>query len=208
MLRRCAFPAWHFLWFWICSLIRSWLVCVVSILIPCIPGLISICFRIQKSSILRASQISSKNKKVPKNQHFFTHHPYFLDINTTHSTWLDTSILMSEPPDVRGNKSSRFHLKKSKFASSASSPLVRGNISTISGNPREMGLFQESGKPIVSTLICSASAWDFIASTLIPPMTEFVFFPASTWTRIITAYLFRPVCSFLNHKWYFAIIHK
>ena len=96
MLRRCAFPAWHFLWFWICSLIRSWLVCVVSILIPCIPGLISICFRIQKSSILRASQISSKNKKVPKNQHFFTHHPYFLDINTTHSTWLDCSRLMSE----------------------------------------------------------------------------------------------------------------
>lgn len=83
-----------FLWFWICSLIRSWLVCVVSILIPCIPGLISICFRIQKSSILRASQISSKNKKVPKNQHFFTHHPYFLDINTTHSTCL-----------VLGNKS-------------------------------------------------------------------------------------------------------
>lgn len=132
----------------------------------------------------------------------------FLLNSATASTWLDTSILMSEPPDVRGNKSSRFHLKKSKFASSASSPLVRGNISTISGNPREMGLFQESGKPIVSTLICSASAWDFIASTLIPPMTEFVFFPASTWTRIITAYLFRPVCSFLNHKWYFAIIHK
>ena len=128
--------------------------------------------------------------------------------STTVSTWLDTSILMSEPPDVRGNKSSRFHLKISKFSSSASSPLVRGNISTISGNPREMGLFQESGKPIVSTLICSASAWDFIASTLIPSMTEFVFFPASTWTRIITTYLFRPVCSFLNHKWYFAIIHK
>lgn len=74
--------------------------------------------------------------------------------------------------------------------------------------PREMGLFRESSWPIVSTLICSASAWDFIASTLIPSMTEFVFFPASTWTRIITTYLFRPVCSFLNHKWYFAIIHK
>ena len=86
MLRRCAFPAWHFLWFWICSLIRSWLVCVVSILIPCIPGLILICFHIQKSGILSASQIFSKKKKVPKNQHFFTHHPYFLDINTTHST--------------------------------------------------------------------------------------------------------------------------
>lgn len=139
---------------------------------------------------------------------FLCCYPSLRDINTTHSTWLDTSILMSEPPDVRGNKSSRFHLKISKFSSSASSPLVRGNISTISGNPREMGLFQESGKPIVSTLICSASAWDFIASTLIPSMTEFVFFPASTWTRIITTYLFRPVCSFLNHKWYFAIIHK
>ena len=34
--------------------------------------------------------------------------------------------------------------------------------------PREMGLFRESSWPIVSTLICSASAWDFIASTLIP----------------------------------------
>ena len=96
MLRRCAFPAWHFLWFWICSLIRSWLVCVVSILIPCIPGLILICFHIQKSGILSASQIFSKKKKVPKNQHFFTHHPYFLDINTTHSTWLDCSRLMSD----------------------------------------------------------------------------------------------------------------
>ena len=95
MLRRCAFPAWHFLWFWICSLIRSWLVCVVSILIPCIPGLILICFHIQKSGILSASQIFSKKKKVPKNQHFFTHHPYFLDINTTHSTCLDTLELIT-----------------------------------------------------------------------------------------------------------------
>ena len=143
--------------------------------------------------------------KVPKSKDFYK---VSLCSNTIVSTWLDTSILMSEPPDVRGNKSSRFHLKISKFSSSASSPLVRGNISTISGNPREMGLFQESGKPIVSTLICSARAWDFIASTLIPSMTEFVIFPASTWPRIITTYLFRPGCSFLNHKWYFAIIHK
>ena len=157
---------------------------------------------------LREPRSVSQLSEVFLLQFPFVHEWPVLESNTTHSTWLDTSILMSEPPDVRGNKSSRFHLKKSKFASSASSPLVRGNISTISGNPREMGLFQESGKPIVSTLICSASAWDFIASTLIPPMTEFVFFPASTWTRIITAYLFRPVCSFLNHKWYFAIIHK
>lgn len=95
MLGRNALPAWHFLWFWICSLIRSWLVCVVSILIPCIPGLILICFHIQKSGILSASQIFSKKKKVPKNQHFFTHHPYFLDINTTHSTCHDILDLMS-----------------------------------------------------------------------------------------------------------------
>lgn len=162
----------------------------------------------QKSGILRLCYFVPKHSKSPYFKPFSHYQLCTLVNRTTHSTWLDTSILMSEPPDVRGNKSSRFHLKISKFSSSASSPLVRGNISTISGNPREMGLFQESGKPIVSTLICSASAWDFIASTLIPSMTEFVFFPASTWTRIITTYLFRPVCSFLNHKWYFAIIHK
>lgn len=165
-------------------------------------------FPYKKTELFQKSGFKSKPPKKPGNTPLFSPYLSFLDIKQTVSTWLDTSILMSEPPDVRGNKSSRFHLKISKFSSSASSPLVRGNISTISGNPREMGLFQESGKPIVSTLICSASAWDFIASTLIPSMTEFVFFPASTWTRIITTYLFRPVCSFLNHKWYFAIIHK
>ena len=100
--------------------------------------------------------------------YFAAHIAQSFSISATVSTWLDTSILMSEPPNVRGNKSSRFHLKISKFASSASSPLVRGNISTISGNPCEMGLFRESCWPIVSTLIGSASAWDFIASTLIP----------------------------------------
>lgn len=47
-----------------------------------------------------------------------------------------------------------------------------------------------------------------IASTLILPVTEFVLFSASAWTWIITSYLLWPVCSFLNHKWYFAIIHK
>ena len=31
-----------------------------------------------------------------------------------------------------------------------------------------MGLFRESVRPIVSTLIGSASAWNFIVSTLIP----------------------------------------
>ena len=61
----------------------------------------------------------------------YTHFPTH-DINTTHSTWLDTSILMSEAPDVRGNKSSRFHLKISKFTASVSSPFVSGNISEIS----------------------------------------------------------------------------
>lgn len=83
-----------FLWFWICSLIRSQLVCVVSISISCIFDLILTCSRIQKKGISATFQIFSKKKKVPKNQHFFTHHPYFLDINTTHSTCL-----------VLGNKS-------------------------------------------------------------------------------------------------------
>ena len=86
MLRRCAFPAWHFLWFWICSLIRSWLVCVVSISILCISDLILTCSRIQKKGISATFQIFSKKKKVPKNQHFFIYYPCFLDINTTHST--------------------------------------------------------------------------------------------------------------------------
>ena len=85
-----------FLWFWICSLIRSQLVCVVSISISCISDLILTCSRIQKKGISATFQIFSKKKKVPKNQHFFTHHPYFLDINTTHSTWLDCSRLMSD----------------------------------------------------------------------------------------------------------------
>ena len=84
-----------FLSFWICFLIRSQLVCVVSISISCISDLILTCSRIQKKSISATFQISSKKKKVPKNQHFFTHHPYFLDINTTHSTCLDTLDLIT-----------------------------------------------------------------------------------------------------------------
>ena len=95
MLRRCAFPAWHFLWFWICSLIHSWLVCVVSISILCISDLILTCSRIQKKDISATFQIFSKKKKVPKNQHFFIYYPCFLDINTTHSTCHDTFDLMS-----------------------------------------------------------------------------------------------------------------
>ena len=91
MLRRCAFPAWHFLWFWICSLIRSWLVCVVSISILCISDLILTCSRIQKKGISATFQIFSKKKKAPKNQHFFIYYPCFLDINTTHSTVLPFS---------------------------------------------------------------------------------------------------------------------
>lgn len=84
-----------FLWFWICSLIRSQLVCVVSISISCISDLILTCSRIQKKGISATFQIFSKKKKVPKNQHFFTHHPYFLDINTTHSTCLDRSEMIT-----------------------------------------------------------------------------------------------------------------
>ena len=86
-------PCWEemlsqhgFLSFWICSLIRSQLVCVVSISISCISDLILTCSRIQKKGISATFQIFSKKKKVPKNQHFFIYYPYFLDINTTHST--------------------------------------------------------------------------------------------------------------------------
>ena len=75
-----------FLSFWICSLIRSQLVCVVSISISCISDLILTCSRIQKKGISATFQIFSKKKKVPKNQHFFIYYPCFLDINTTHST--------------------------------------------------------------------------------------------------------------------------
>ena len=75
-----------FLSFWICFLIRPQLVCVVSISISCISDLILTCSRIQKKGISATFQIFSKKKKVPKNQHFFIYYPYFLDINTTHST--------------------------------------------------------------------------------------------------------------------------
>ena len=75
-----------FLSFWICFLIRSQLVCVVSISISCISDLILTCSRIQKKGISATFQIFSKKKKVPKNQHFFIYYPCFLDINTTHST--------------------------------------------------------------------------------------------------------------------------
>ena len=95
MLGRNALPAWHFLWFWICFLIRSQLVCVVSISISCISDLILTCSRIQKKGISATFQIFSKKKKVPKNQYFFIYYPCFLDINTTHSTWNDTYDLMS-----------------------------------------------------------------------------------------------------------------
>ena len=84
-----------FLSFWICSLIHSQLVCVVSISISCISDLILTCSRIQKKGISATFQIFSKKKKVPRNQHFFIYYPCFLDINTTHSTCNDTSILMS-----------------------------------------------------------------------------------------------------------------
>ena len=84
-----------FLSFWICFLIRSQLVCVVSISISCISDLILTCSRIQKKGISATFQIFSKKKKVPKNQHFFIYYPYFLDINTTHSTCHDTFDLMS-----------------------------------------------------------------------------------------------------------------
>ena len=95
-------PCWEdvlsqhgFLSFWICSLIRSQLVCVVSISISCISDLILTYSRIQKKGISATFQIFSKKKKVPRNQHFFIYYPCFLDINTTHSTCNDTSILMS-----------------------------------------------------------------------------------------------------------------
>ena len=82
-----------FLSFWICFLIRSQLVCVVSISISCISDLILTCSRIQKKGISATFQIFSKKKKVPKNQHFFIYYPYFLDINTTHSICASLSKL-------------------------------------------------------------------------------------------------------------------
>ena len=91
---KMCFPSMAFLWFWICSLIHSWLVCVVSISILCISDLILTCSRIQKKDISATFQIFSKKKKVPKNQHFFIYYPCFLDINTTHSTCLESLILM------------------------------------------------------------------------------------------------------------------
>lgn len=54
--------------------------------------------------------------------------------NAAHS-WLDTSILMSAPPDVRGNKSSRFHLNLSAFRPVRLNPFVRGNISIVFRKP-------------------------------------------------------------------------
>lgn len=70
-------------------------------------------FRIQKKGISATFQIFSKKKKVPKNQHFFIYYPYFLDINTTHSTCLDTLELITYADlfprrYVFGNKSAIF----------------------------------------------------------------------------------------------------
>ena len=113
-------PCWEstysqhgFLSFWICFLIRSQLVCVVSISISCISDLILTCSRIQKKGISATFQIFSKKKKVPKNQHFFIYYPCFLDIKTTHSTYLDTLELITYADlfprrYVFGNKSAIF----------------------------------------------------------------------------------------------------
>ena len=65
------------------------------------------------------------------------------DINTTHSTRLDTFVLMSAVPFVRGNKSSRIHRNISDFRPVWLNSFVSGNISTVFGNPYEMGLFRE-----------------------------------------------------------------
>lgn len=124
------------------------------------------------------------------------------DSSTTVSTWLDCSRLMS---DFRGRSrefiKAYFCLKTHRFL-----PLyVLGNRSIwlslliiwnrqILQSPQSYALREQVRNPIVSTLIL--------------PVTEFVLFSASAWTWIITSYLLWPVCSFLNHKWYFAIIHK
>ena len=84
-----------------------------------------------------------KTRKAPEIKGFRASYVSFLDINTTVSTWLDTSILMSAPPDVRGNKSSRFHLNLSAFRPVRLNPFVSGNISTAFGNPHRMALFRE-----------------------------------------------------------------
>ena len=69
-------PCWEdvlsqhgFLSFWICSLIRSQLVCVVSISISCISDLILTCSRIQKKGISATFQIFS-NQNHPLNGWF------------------------------------------------------------------------------------------------------------------------------------------
>ena len=55
-----------FLSFWICSLIRSQLVCVVSISISCISDLILTCSRIQKKASQLPFKYSPKRKKCRK----------------------------------------------------------------------------------------------------------------------------------------------
>ena len=89
--------------------------------------------------------------------------------NTTVSTWHDTSILMLSTSDVRGKKSSHFHLKSCVFDQFVSTyPSVEINPPAF-GKPHKMVLLWESVFLIVSTLNGLASVWDFIVSTLIPP---------------------------------------
>ena len=54
---------------------------------------------------IRSLPLTVKCPKSPEIRHFFKPYESFRDINTTVSTWLDTSILMSTAPRVRGNKS-------------------------------------------------------------------------------------------------------
>ena len=53
------------------------------------------------------------------------------DINTTHSTWLNTSVWMSAAPLVNGNKSTRFHQNKSAGLLPSSQPYLSGECMGI-----------------------------------------------------------------------------
>jgi hypothetical protein len=142
-------------------------------------------------------------RKVPKIKDFYE---FFFCINTIVSTWLDCSILMSKirqiAPFVRGNLSKRvFAVKHTDFYPCTFSETGQRPCSYLYyANPQICRPLQDFAP--------REQVRNPIASTLILPVTEFVLFSASAWTWIITSYLLWPVCSFLNHKWYFAIIHK
>lgn len=144
--------------------------------------------------------------KKPVNTLLFSIYFSLLDINTTVSTWLDCSRWMSNPrkisPFVLGNKSTAFLTSKLPFSrprtfsetGQCTCPYYIYAAAHIFQSTRHFALREYVRNPIVSTLILS--------------MTEFVLFSTSTWAWIISSYLLWPICSFLNHKRYFTLVHK